>query len=329
MPERSGQTYYEVLEVRADATFEEIEASYRGMLAYLGADSLAMYSMMEDDDLARVRAQVDEAYQALRDPERRAAYDRSIGRSSSSYPTVMVPHDPSDSHVSLGHVVAAASPSSTAPVAPASAPALEAEAPAVTPSPAVPVAAAATPMATAPVAPPAEVASPVVVSTPAPVVDAIVAPARARPADASHRLTPIPPAARIFEAGAPAVISRASGSPLAAITKRPTGPAAGVRAVRHLVPKPDFEITAETEYSGALLRRLRESCNATLEDMGEITKVSKRYLRALEDSDFESLPAPVYVRGFVAEYARALGLDTLIVCKSYMAIYNRHKGEGG
>jgi hypothetical protein len=313
------------LEVRADATFEEIEASYRGMLAYLSADSLAMYSMMEDEDLARVRAQVDEAYQALRDPERRAAYDRSIGRSSSSYPTVMVPHDPSDSHVSLGHVVASASPSSTAAVAPAppvppqpaSAPVVEVKAPAVTSSPAVPVAAAATPVATTPVVPPA------------PVEAANAAPVRARPADASHRLTPIPPAARIFEAGAPAVISRASGSPLAAITKRPTGPAAGVRAVRHLVPKPDFEITAETEYSGALLRRLRESCNATLEDMSEITKVSKRYLRALEDSDFESLPAPVYVRGFVAEYSRALGLDTVIVCKSYMAIYHRHKGEGG
>jgi len=57
--------------------------------------------------------------------------------------------------------------------------------------------------------------------------------------------------------------------------------------------------------------------------------VSKRYLRALEDSDFESLPAPVYVRGFVAEYARALGLDVNVVAKSYMAVYKRFKREGG
>ena len=86
MPDRSGQTYYEILEVRTDATFEEIEASYRSMLGYLGAGSLATYSMMEEEDLAKVRAQVDEAYNALRDPQRRAAYDRSIGRSPPRIP---------------------------------------------------------------------------------------------------------------------------------------------------------------------------------------------------------------------------------------------------
>jgi len=101
MPDRSGQTYYEILEVRTDASFEEIEASYRGMLSYLAADSVAMYSMMEDEELERLRAQVDEAYRTLKDPERRAAYDRSIGRAESSYPTLLVPQQASDSDVTL------------------------------------------------------------------------------------------------------------------------------------------------------------------------------------------------------------------------------------
>jgi hypothetical protein len=311
MPDRARQTFYELLEVRPDASFDEIETSYRGMLAYLGADSLAMYSMMEDDDLEKVRAQVDEAYRTLRDPERRAAYDRTIGRAGASYPTVLVPHSPSDSHVTMsggasaepgfqssatahrtasvtfGHVMNTSSTATTTAEAPQ------------------PV--------TAPV--PIQATPPVVVSLPAP----SVAPAP----------PPVPPVARIFEVGASATPTpRAPESPLGAILKRPGGPA-GPRAVRRLQPKPDFEITPETEYSGALLRRLRESCNATLDDLGEITKVSKRYLRALEDSDFESLPAAVYVRGFVAEYARALGLDANKVCKSYMATHSRFKGGGG
>ena len=63
--------------------------------------------------------------------------------------------------------------------------------------------------------------------------------------------------------------------------------------------------------------------------MAEVTKIRKGYLRALEENDFDGLPAAVYVRGFISEYARVLGLDTQMVAKSYMALYERYKtGEG-
>ena len=88
-------------------------------------------------------------------------------------------------------------------------------------------------------------------------------------------------------------------------------------------------LTPDTEFGGALLRRLRESAAASLDDVAEQTKVSKRYLMALEENDFAALPAAVYVRGFVSEYARALGLDSAQVAKSYMALYNRYRGGGG
>ena len=39
------------------------------------------------------------------------------------------------------------------------------------------------------------------------------------------------------------------------------------------------------------------------------TKISPAYLRFLEEERFDDLPAVVYVRGFVAAYARCLGLD--------------------
>lgn len=87
------------------------------------------------------------------------------------------------------------------------------------------------------------------------------------------------------------------------------------------------DIAEDTEFSGALLRRLRESAEASLDDLSEITKISKRYLHALEENDFNTLPAGVYVRGFVSEYARALGLDSAKVAQSYMGLYRRYRGE--
>ena len=95
-----------------------------------------------------------------------------------------------------------------------------------------------------------------------------------------------------------------------------------------LKPTLEIELTDDTEFSGALLRRLRESANATLQDVADITKISKRYLRALEENDYSALPAAVYVRGFVTEYARALGLDSKRVAKSYMSLYKRYREEG-
>ena len=45
------------------------------------------------------------------------------------------------------------------------------------------------------------------------------------------------------------------------------------------------------------------------------------YLQALEAERFAKLPAPVYVRGFLAEYARALGLDVERVKQTYLDRY--------
>lgn len=97
---------------------------------------------------------------------------------------------------------------------------------------------------------------------------------------------------------------------------------------RKLSVDPAIPITAEQEFSGALLRRLRESASASIADVAEITKVGKNYLKAIEDNDFDSLPAPVYVRGFVVEYAKVLGLNSSQVAASYMALYERYRNGG-
>ncbi len=84
-------------------------------------------------------------------------------------------------------------------------------------------------------------------------------------------------------------------------------------------------------FDGAQLRRARMQRGIELDDIAEITKVGRRYLQCLEEELFESLPAAVYVRGFVTSYARAIGLDPARVAASYMPrleAASHRKGRG-
>jgi len=60
---------------------------------------------------------------------------------------------------------------------------------------------------------------------------------------------------------------------------------------------------------GPRLRAAREARNLTVEQAADDTRISLRFLQALEREEFDSLPAPVYVRGFLRSYANYLGLE--------------------
>ncbi|MEX0781918.1 MAG: helix-turn-helix domain-containing protein [Dehalococcoidia bacterium] len=60
---------------------------------------------------------------------------------------------------------------------------------------------------------------------------------------------------------------------------------------------------------GSLLTRAREARGLTIEDAERDTRISRRYLQALEGEHFEVIPAPVYARGFLRSYSQYLGLD--------------------
>jgi cytoskeletal protein RodZ len=69
---------------------------------------------------------------------------------------------------------------------------------------------------------------------------------------------------------------------------------------------------------GATLRRARNQRHLTLEQLSRATKISVSKLQALEDNDFERLPAAVYVRGFLRVYAHEVGLDPDDTVEQYM-----------
>jgi cytoskeleton protein RodZ len=60
---------------------------------------------------------------------------------------------------------------------------------------------------------------------------------------------------------------------------------------------------------GHILREARETKGLTLREVQEKTRISSRFLEALEMGDYDRLPTPTHVRGFLRNYARFLGLD--------------------
>ena len=60
---------------------------------------------------------------------------------------------------------------------------------------------------------------------------------------------------------------------------------------------------------GELLREERRQRNLSLQQIEADTKIRKKYLIALEEDDYSSMPAMVYAHGFVQIYAEYLGID--------------------
>ncbi len=70
-----------------------------------------------------------------------------------------------------------------------------------------------------------------------------------------------------------------------------------------------FQVSEDATFTGLLLREIRESMGVDLREISETTKVSLTNLRMLEEEVWEKLPALVYVKGIVVQYAKCLKLD--------------------
>jgi curved DNA-binding protein CbpA len=71
--------------------------------------------------------------------------------------------------------------------------------------------------------------------------------------------------------------------------------------------------------TGQALRLYREQRGVSLEDISSMSKVGVRFLRYIEDDRHSMLPARVYLRSFLQEYAKALGLDPFGLADAYLS----------
>jgi flagellar biosynthesis protein FlhG len=189
-------THYEVLEVGSDAGPEELERAYRLARATYGEDSLAIYSVFNEEDSSALRERIELAYRVLANSDQRRLYDASLGSGSVNGDEIKIALD------------------------------LDVE---------------------------------------------------------SAELSQTPPQV--------------------------------VEGVAEFEP---FEEDEEGSIDGAWLRRSRLRCGVEIDQIAVVTKINPTYLRFIEEENFEDLPAPVYVRGFVGAYARYIGLDPERVVASYM-----------
>lgn len=98
----------------------------------------------------------------------------------------------------------------------------------------------------------------------------------------------------------------------------------------NLIESQQYLNTSKVEIlDGPFLKKIRESRQIDIESISSSSKVSVNYLRAIEENAFVRLPAPVFIRGFVISYAKALGLDAKKIANSYMTLYKQAKQISG
>ena len=94
--------------------------------------------------------------------------------------------------------------------------------------------------------------------------------------------------------------------------------------------QPPWDKPPEAESTAAFgdwLRRQREMREISLRDIADRTKISLRYLQAMEDDRFDLLPAPIFAKGFLREYARYVGLSPDEVVNHYLSVQQKGAPE--
>lgn len=78
-------------------------------------------------------------------------------------------------------------------------------------------------------------------------------------------------------------------------------------------------------FDGTFLGKIRRYKNVNLEDLSKNTCISMKYLYALEDNNYNALPAAVFTRGYVNQYCKILNLDADRVIPSFMKLFNNER----
>jgi hypothetical protein len=71
---------------------------------------------------------------------------------------------------------------------------------------------------------------------------------------------------------------------------------------------------------GTDLRTARERAGVSLSELASRTRIPQRSLRAIEENDFDAVPSGIFVRSFIRNYAREVGVDPAEAVAQYRAM---------
>lgn len=77
-----NKNYYEILDIDPKASDEDVKRAYRLVRSTWTPDSIAIYSLYTPDESEAISHKIEEAFQILAQPERRASYDRYLRHAS-------------------------------------------------------------------------------------------------------------------------------------------------------------------------------------------------------------------------------------------------------
>jgi cytoskeletal protein RodZ len=85
--------------------------------------------------------------------------------------------------------------------------------------------------------------------------------------------------------------------------------------------------TRHTKMAGGIgekLRLERETRGIALRDISEHTRISMRYLEAIETDDYRRLPGGIFNRSFIRAYAKFIGYDEQEAIEEYSRMMREH-----
>ena len=288
------QTYYDLLEIAPDASPQEIRAAYLRAKAAYKKDSVALYSLISEEETEGLLVKIEESYQVLSNPEKRREYDKHHGLLSLDDP-MMAPQAQRPGQpkvVSIDRVPPMESGDDEDMLV---APSTDFTAP----QRSGPVPGAPDPFSSIdPVPGPFDSPAPAARAPQAPVQSSLAWTSTvSRPAPQAQTHAPVAPAASRHSSGGggePAMIQ---------------------------------EIAQEVEWRGMFLRKVREARQVSIEELCDYTKITKTYIYAIEEENFDKLPAGVYLRGFVVQMSKFLKLPSDKVAAAYMARHTQWRLE--
>jgi curved DNA-binding protein CbpA len=290
----SDANYYEVLEIRPDASAQDVRNAYLRLKASYRKDNPALYSVLDPSETEEMIGKIEEAFHVLSDPDARRDYDERHGFSERIERKIF----------SLDQAIQERSPpmESNHEADPLNPPSTDFEGMSLKGEQGFG----------------GSTAYSLPTQTPSP-FDRTPRPATEGASFLSQNSAPPPPA------------TPTRGSDSGFVERRQTYgrreadrlPVSGTRPTGDPILA---EIANETEWRGTTIRRIRELRRYSLDDLAQITKISKTYLIAIEEESFEKLPAPVFVRGFLLQIAKTLKIPTEPVAQAYMLRYQKRSG---
>lgn len=290
MFEGETQSYYEILDVKPDAGQNEIRQAYFRAKAAYGKDSAALYSLFDEQQTRLVIETIEQAYLVLSNPEKRKEYDKVHGflKSGDVLPTIR--KTPSQSNVfsfGKGEGPGGDAAHQAAHAVFGAGAMSDANATEANPSATFPAATGSKPI---------------------------------RDEHTDDYSTPRTLASA--QAAGPPVQEYISPSSFNSRENR-LGLVRRIDLVKPYEKNPTMEdeIAVETAFRGEFFRKVREYKSISVDELSDFTKISRTYINCIESEEFESLPAPAYLRGFIIQIAKALKLPHEKAATAYMAHY--------